>query len=161
MSSKIPAAISLGGVANFLGVIGIIGSLVFVALELRQSQKIALAAQQQARTEVFTNVVNSVNQASSVSLYQILSQVMANEALTSQEEKIAENYAFQTVWIFENDFIQYKAGLIDEDVWSAKLFSMRTVAGLCHLRDSVEYLFQFMTPEISSLIDIKPRSQCT
>jgi hypothetical protein len=106
-------------------------------------------------------VVNSVNQASSVSLYQILSKVMANEALTSQEKKIAENYAFQTVWIFENDFIQYKAGLIDEDVWSAKLFSMRTVAGLCHLRDSVEYLFQFMTPEISSLIDIKPRSQCT
>ena len=161
MSSKIPVAISFSGVANFLGVIGIIGSLVFVALELRQSQKIALAAQQQARTEVFTNVVNSVNQASSVSLYQILSQVMANEALTSQEKKIAENYAFQTVRIFENDFIQYKAGLIDEDVWSAKLFSMRTVAGLCHLRDSVEYLFQFMTPEISSLIDIKPRSQCT
>lgn len=161
MSSKIPVAISFTGVANFLGVIGIIGSLVFVALELRQSQEIALAAQQQARTEVFSNVVNSVNQASSVSLYQILSKVMANEALTSQEEKIAENYAFQTVWIFENDFIQYKAGLIDEDVWSAKLFSMRTVAGLCHLRDSVEYLFQFMTPEISSLIDIKPRSQCT
>ena len=161
MSSKIPVAISFTGVANFLGVVGIIGSLVFVALELRQSQKIALAAQQQARTEVFTNVVNSVNQASSVSLYQILSKVMANEVLTSQEKKIAENYAFQTVWIFENDFIQYKAGLIDEDVWSAKLFSMRTVAGLCHLRDSVEYLFQFMTPEISSLIDIKPRSQCT
>ena len=161
MSSKIPVAISFTGVANFLGVVGIIGSLVFVALELRQSQKIALAAQQQARTEVFTNVVNSVNQASSVSLYQILSKVMANEVLTSQEKKIAENYAFQTVWIFENDFIQYKAGLIDEDVWSAKLFSMRTVAGLCHLRDSVEYLFQFMTPEISNLIDIKPRSQCT
>ena len=52
MSSKIPVAISFTGVANFLGVIGIIGSLVFVALELRQSQKIALAAQQQARTEV-------------------------------------------------------------------------------------------------------------
>ena len=91
MSSRIPVAISFTGVANFLGVVGIIGSLVFVALELRQSQKIALAAQQQARTEVFTNVVNSVNQASSVSLYQILSQVMANEALTSQEKKIAEN----------------------------------------------------------------------
>ena len=102
MSSKIPVAISFTGVANFLGVVGIIGSLVFVALELRQSQKIALAAQQQARTEVFTNVVNSVNQASSVSLYQILSKVMANEVLTSQEKKIAENYAFQTVWIFEN-----------------------------------------------------------
>ena len=160
MSSKIPVAISFTGVANFLGVIGIIGSLVFVALELRQSQKIALATQQQARTEVFTNVVNSVNQASSASLYEILSKVTANEALTAQEKKIAENYAFQLVWIFENDFIQYKAGLIDEDVWSAKLVSMRTLAELCLLRDSVEYLLQFMTPEMSNLIDIKPRSEC-
>jgi len=88
MSSKIPVAISFTGVANFLGVIGIIGSLVFVALELRQSQKIALAAQQQARTEVFTNVVNSVNQASSSSLYEILSKVTANEVLTAQEKKL-------------------------------------------------------------------------
>ena len=50
MSAKIPVAISFTGVANFLGVIGIIGSLIFVALELRQSQRIAIAAQQQART---------------------------------------------------------------------------------------------------------------
>ena len=105
-------------------------------------------------------MVNSVNQASSSSLYEILSKVTANEVLTAQEKKIAENYAFQLVWIFENDFIQYKAGLIDEDVWSAKLVSMRTLSELCLLRDSVEYLLQFMTPEMSNLIDIKPRSQC-
>jgi hypothetical protein len=30
MSSKIPVAISFTGVANFLGVIGVIGSLIFV-----------------------------------------------------------------------------------------------------------------------------------
>jgi len=52
MSSKIPVAISFTGLANLLGVVGIIGSLIFVALELRQSQRIALAAQQQARMEV-------------------------------------------------------------------------------------------------------------
>ena len=55
MSSKILTAISLNGVANFLGVIGIIGSLIFVALELRQSQQIAIAAQQQVRTILRAN----------------------------------------------------------------------------------------------------------
>ena len=54
MSSKIPIAISFTGVVNFLGVAGVIGSLIFVALELRQSQRIALAAQQQARTAMIT-----------------------------------------------------------------------------------------------------------
>ena len=38
MSSKIPVAVSFTGVANFLGVVGIIGSLIFVAIELQQNQ---------------------------------------------------------------------------------------------------------------------------
>jgi FtsH-binding integral membrane protein len=41
MSSKIPVAISFSGVANLLGVVGVIGSLIFVGLELRQTQRIA------------------------------------------------------------------------------------------------------------------------
>ena len=40
MSSKIPVAISFTGIANFLGVFGVIGSLVFVGLELRQDSDI-------------------------------------------------------------------------------------------------------------------------
>ena len=44
MSSKIPVAISFTGVANLLGVLGVIGSLIFVGLELRQTQQIAIAA---------------------------------------------------------------------------------------------------------------------
>lgn len=40
MSSKIPVAISFSGIANFLGVVGVIGSLVFVGLELRQDSDI-------------------------------------------------------------------------------------------------------------------------
>jgi len=40
MSSKISEAISFNGIANFLGVFGVIGSLVFVGLELRQDSDI-------------------------------------------------------------------------------------------------------------------------
>ncbi len=36
--------------SQIMGVIGIIASLIFVGLELRQTQKIAIAGQQQART---------------------------------------------------------------------------------------------------------------
>lgn len=38
MPSKIPVEISFTGIANFLGVVGVIGSLIFVGLELRQTQ---------------------------------------------------------------------------------------------------------------------------
>tara|TARA_B100001057_G_C22564062_1_gene838452 strand:+ start:374 stop:712 length:339 start_codon:yes stop_codon:yes gene_type:complete len=37
-------------VANFLGVVSVFGSLIFVGMDLHQSQQIALGGQQQART---------------------------------------------------------------------------------------------------------------
>ena len=45
---------------QLLGMVGIIGSLIFVGLEMRQSQRIALAAQQTERTNMFLNNVNSL-----------------------------------------------------------------------------------------------------
>ena len=57
MSAKLPVAISFSNIANILGTIGVIGSLIFVGLELRQSHKIALAGQIQARNEVASNLL--------------------------------------------------------------------------------------------------------
>ena len=145
---------------QLLGMVGVLGGLVFVGLEMRQSQQIALAAQQQARTEIFTGIVNSVNESSEVSLYQILVKARDNEPLTASEKKITENYALQTIWVFENDFIQYQAGLIDENVWLAKLLSVRTLSSLCHFRDAAEYLLQFTSAELINLVEITPKSNC-
>ena len=59
----IPISISFTRMVNFLGVCGIIGSLVFVGLELRQSHRIALAAQQQQRAALITEVIGSFSEA--------------------------------------------------------------------------------------------------
>ena len=72
---------------QLLGMLSVLAGLVFVGLEMRQSQQIALAAQQQARTEIFTEIVNSVNESSEVSLYQILVKARDNEPLTASEKK--------------------------------------------------------------------------
>ena len=49
MSPKIPLTLSFAKAANFLGVVGIIGSLIFVGLELRQNQKLAKTNAYQTR----------------------------------------------------------------------------------------------------------------
>ena len=145
---------------QLLGMLSVLAGLVFVGLEMRQSQQIALAAQQQARTEIFTGIVNSVNESSEVSHNQILVKARDNEPLTASEKKVTENYALQTIWVFENDFIQYQAGLIDENVWLAKLLSVRTLSSLCHFRDAAEYLLQFTSAELINLVEITPKSNC-
>lgn len=152
--------VSLDVWIHLIGMLSVLAGLVFVGLKMRQSQQIALAAQQQARTEIFTDIVNSVNESSDISLYQILVKVTENLPLTESKKRIAENYALQTVWIFENDFIQYQAGLIDENLWEAKLFAIRTAASLCHFRNAVEYLLRYTTAELSKLVNVASKAEC-
>ena len=48
---------------QFLGMLGVLGGLVFVGLEMRQSQMIAQAGQQQDRTAAFFGLLGSNNEA--------------------------------------------------------------------------------------------------
>ena len=55
--------IDIQDLIQLLGMVGIIGSLIFVGLEMRQSQRIALAAQNQARVATVSQSVSSVTEA--------------------------------------------------------------------------------------------------
>ena len=48
---------------QLLGMLGVLEGLVFVGLEMQQSQRIALAAQHQARTEMFMDQINAHTEA--------------------------------------------------------------------------------------------------
>ena len=45
------------------GMLGVLGGLIFVGLEMQQSQRIALAAQHQARSEMFMDQINAHTEA--------------------------------------------------------------------------------------------------
>ena len=48
------------GFFQIIGVVGLIASLIFVGLELKQSHKIALAEQQQQRMDTFIDIINNL-----------------------------------------------------------------------------------------------------
>ena len=54
--------VSLDTWIQLLGMLGLLGGLVFVGLEMQQSQNIALAAQQQSRMEVFVEAMNTFSE---------------------------------------------------------------------------------------------------
>ena len=55
--------IDIQDLIQVLGMVGIIGSLIFVGLEMRPSQRIALAGQEQARTQMWTDLLNTFTEA--------------------------------------------------------------------------------------------------
>ena len=54
--------IDIQDLIQLLGMVGIIGSLIFVGLEMRQSQRIALAGQQALRTQFFLDGVDALSE---------------------------------------------------------------------------------------------------
>ena len=107
--------VSLDTWIQLLGMLSVLAGLLFVGLEMRQSQQIALAAQQQARMEVFVDAVGIMSDGG-VSYQNFLSN-----GITEENETHIENFFHQLWWIFENVFLQYNLGLMDESVWEAKL----------------------------------------
>ena len=51
--------IDINALIQLLGMVGIIGSLIFVGLEMRQTQRIAIAGQQQARASANMDRINA------------------------------------------------------------------------------------------------------
>ena len=135
MSSRIPVAISFTGVANFLGVIGIIGSLIFVALELRQSQRIAIAAQQQARTILRANQI--------LSTYEFSEDEIGVENIPWDEQSDLQRYIREQRQVYywtinENNYYQYQIGLLDDEIWAKESQYSQMQWDHCHLRHVFE-----------------------
>ena len=149
--TKVPIAVSFTGVINFLGIFGIIGSLVFVGLELRQSQRIALAAQQQERAALITELIGSFSDANPpISFLSFLDETL--EA-SDRNKAIAETYVYRLWMVYENDYLQHKLGLMDEDVWQAKLTSMRAVYGRCQYKEVTKFALSFSSQELLRLLE--------
>ena len=145
MSNKL----DINAVVQLLGMLGIIISLIFVGLEMRQSQRIAIAGQYQARAAMNAASLQAAIEAGiDFSAQSGLSQ----SNLTPEEQVQQRNFTNLAYTRIENDFYQYQQGLIDEETWGKKLFSIRSWYNNCDLREVWERRSQFFTNDLIDLI---------
>jgi hypothetical protein len=85
--------------AEILGITGVIASMVFVGMELRQSQEIAIAGQYQAR---------ATNQQD---------YFLTNLELAEDEQSIQGLRLSWLISSYDNAHFQYELGYIDEETW--------------------------------------------
>ena len=104
---------------QLLGILGVIGGIVFVGLEMRQSQRIALVNQMQQRSYSASATINSSTEAN-LDWYSHQFNVEYNSEF-STEDKAVRNILNVNWFIYEADYFQYTQGLMTEEVWQAKL----------------------------------------
>ena len=151
--------VSLDTWIQLIGIIGIIASLLFVGLEMRQSQKIALAAQQQERASLVTEIIGTFAEANpAISFLDFLNDTLD---LSNQNNRaVAETYMYRMWMVYENDYLQYELGLMDEDIWIAKLASMRNIYSRSNYREITERALSFSSADLLILVDDTNISPC-
>ena len=107
----------LGSIGELVGAIAVIGSLLYVGLQMRQNSKIVRSATATAATEISNNVYTPV----------ISDPVMAEIAIRGMRDPNAldgvEMLRFTAHWqnsfiVLQNWFYQWKEGNLDGDIWA-------------------------------------------
>ena len=112
-------------VAELVGIAAIVASLLFVGLELRQSQAIALSEAYQQRAAI--EISNASAIASVPGYLSGLAKLYdggSSEDLTTVEYIAHEHYLGATLGIWENDFYQYENGFLPDDHWEKTFGNM-------------------------------------
>lgn len=144
-------------IVQITGILGIVGSLIFVGFEMQQSQRIAMAAQQQARATITTDLMNSFT-ASGVDYHSIYWQDNLHYEL-SKAAIVRRNTVHSGWFIYENDFNQYSQGLVDEATWAAKLRAMEHMYNKCSVRMIYDARKATFAEDFRNVIDAFP-NQC-
>ena len=142
--------VSLDTWIQLLGMIGLLGGLVFVGLELQQNQTIALASQVQARTNNISDVLIAPldGQIDALAHWYIPweDQTETQKLFSMQFKRWQSN-------MYENNFYQYRLGLLSDEHWQQQEYRIQQAWNECEYRDNYQNRLQSFMDYLASLPD--------
>ena len=143
--------VSLDVWVQLVGLLSVVAGLVFVGFEMRQSQQIALASQQQERASLVTEIIGTFSEADPpISMVDYLDENI--DVSDPDTRAIADNFVYRMWMVYENDYLQYELGLMDEKIWQAKLSSMKNMYNRYQFKDVTERALSFSSEELLTLL---------
>ena len=100
---------------QLLGMLGVLGGLVFVGLEMQQNQRIAIASQIQARNQIQSNFL-IVPLEGSIEVVDLL-QTPPSQNDTPQQVRLRNQITRHRALTLTNAWQQYSLGLLTDEAW--------------------------------------------
>ena len=138
---------------QLVGMWSVVAGLIFVGVELRQSQRLALAGQQQQRAVMTSDWLHSITERSE-DLYYLISTDYSQ--LSDEQKNLARNIVWFQWNRIENDYYQYSLRLLPEDKWNAQLSSLAFWKNACYARDIYDFRYSFFEPDLREILDSTP-----
>ncbi|MFT4712305.1 MAG: hypothetical protein ACI8W1_000783 [Candidatus Azotimanducaceae bacterium] len=143
--------VSLDVWVQLVGLLSVVAGLVFVGFEMRQSQQIALASQQQERASLVTEIIGTFAEVDPP--ISMLDYIDGNIDFSDPDIRaVVETFIYRMWMVYENDYLQYDLGLMNEEIWQAKLTSMRFMYNKCQFKDVTERALAFSSEELLTLL---------
>ena len=139
---------------QLVGMLSVLAGLVFVGLEMRQAQYIAIAGQQQQRAIMQGELNYSITEQGEDIGEIILNQDFSE--LSDNQKKLKRNIAWWQWNRIENDFYQYSLGLMPIEKWKAQLGSLSRWKNVCEARDIYDFRYSYFEVELKRLLDDAP-----
>lgn len=140
---------------QLVGMWSVVAGLIFVGVELRQSQRLALAGQQQQRAVMTSDWVHSITEQGE-DLYYLISADFSQ--LSDEQKKLARNIVWFQWNRIENDYYQYSLRLLPEEKWNAQLSSLALWKNACHARDIYDFRYTFFESDLKEILDSIPNN---
>ena len=100
---------------QLLGMLGVLGGLVFVGLEMQQNQRIAIASQIQARNQIQSNFLIAPLEGS-IEVVDLL-QTPPSQNDTPQQVRLRNQITRHRALTLTNAWQQYSLGLLTDEAW--------------------------------------------
>ena len=144
--------VSLDTWIQLLGMVGLLGGLIFVGLELRQTQRIALAEMEQRRSEQTTNRALAFLEGE-VETWAKVQGVPLSE-LSPKERMVREMHWSWAAQMQQNTLFQYQEGFISENQWA--VIAERILVSWNNCQNREFYNFRFLETAFTVYLETLP-----
>jgi hypothetical protein len=120
-------ATSWKDIAELIGIAAIVASLVFVGLQMKQSQEIAIAAQYHERAALAAEMFSNIMESGELKFWGRSSGLPATSDQTLEDigRELLTGKIMLT--LMDNHYYQYQAGFLDEDSWHAQRSNLKRI----------------------------------
>lgn len=112
-------------IAELIGIAAIVGSLIFVGLEMRQTRVIAMAAAYQARTDSELNIQQMFDD--TYGMIELRRKFRAGEPLTATEQISLDKTHEVRFMYLENVHYQVEIGMLSDEIWRAQMLGIKGI----------------------------------
>ena len=142
---------SLDVCIQFIGLLSVVAGLLFVGMEMRQTQRIALASETSNR--MYLVLIQTINSSSETGV-DWTKMVFGDYSELSESEKIAKRNNVAMGWLVaENDFSLFKLGLMSEEVMEVNEGLLSLYYNQCDIRDIYEARRHLMDVEFVQIVE--------